>query len=236
MVPSVPHLLFWLVGIVASKTTTAMTMPYCLNVKMKVQTEARDDFMKIIRMDRDETIAKEPGNLQFVVGQDTSTDNIFYLHEEYTDEDAFVAHTKTPHFAKWKEFCDTNPWCEGGTPVVEFYQGTHKAQKMPSVLPAYCLNVNLYPKPDVREKFLEVIAGNKKGSDENEPLCLQYVYGESTETPNLFHFHEEYTGKEDGKEGFEAHAKAPHFAVWEAFASTGEPFTKPPEVSFFKAI
>ena len=38
-----------------------------------------------------------------------------------------------------------------------------------------------------------------------------------------------------GKEGFDAHTQAPHFAVWEAFAAT-EPFTAEPEVCFFETM
>ena len=52
--------------------------------------------------------------------------------------------------------------------------------------------------------------------------------GEDTTTPNTFHFHEKYKGEA----GFEAHKAAPHFANWEAFASS-DPFTCPPEVFFY---
>jgi quinol monooxygenase YgiN len=100
----------------------------------------------------------------------------------------------------------------------------------------FCLNVDLFPKAEIRNEFLQVIANNKQGSDQDEPLCLQYVYGESVDKPDTFHFHEQYSGANGGKEGFDAHTQAPHFAAWEAFASTGEPFTQPPVVYFFKAL
>ncbi|OEU13961.1 hypothetical protein FRACYDRAFT_242314 [Fragilariopsis cylindrus CCMP1102] len=100
---------------------------------------------------------------------------------------------------------------------------------------AFCVTVNLYPKIELRKAFLEVIENNKKGTEGTEPLALQYTYGESTTIPNVFHFHEQYTGAEDGKEGFNAHATAPHFVEWEAFAGT-DPFAKPPEVYFSKVI
>ena len=80
-----------------------------------------------------------------------------------------------------------------------------------------------------------MIENNSNGSNNDEPLCLQYVYGESTTEPNKFIFHEEYKGKHDGKEGFDAHASAPHFKVWEEFAEKG-PFTKDPVVHFFKSL
>ena len=51
---------------------------------------------------------------------------------------------------------------------------------------------------------------NQKGSNEEEPLCLQYVYGEDISTPHKFIFHEEY----EGKDGFDAHCSSPHFHKW----------------------
>lgn len=170
-----------------------------------------------------------------MVGEDTTSPNAFYFHEEYENEAGFKAHTETPHFAQWQSFCDTKPWSNDDGPQVDFYQGTHAAKKWKIPGYAYCLNVNLYPKPEVRDEFLRVIAANKEGTDTKEPLALQYVYGESTQSPGTFHFHEQYTGEEDGKEGFDAHAAAPHFQEWEAFASK-DVFQKPPEVSFFKTI
>ena len=80
-----------------------------------------------------------------------------------------------------------------------------------------------------------MIRNNQKGSNENEPLCLQYVYGESTVEPNKFLFHEEYEGAEGGKEGFDAHAAAPHFKKWEEFVEK-DPFTKAPVVNCFKSL
>lgn len=219
--------------------------PYCLNVQLCLRPDQRDTFLALIQEDQQQSLTTEPDCLQFVVGEDITTPNIFYLHEEYKTEAAFQHHIQTPHWHKWDDFCQTHPWGfnnnnEEATPVVDFYHGTHDIPTEPwprPEHPVYCLNVNLYPKPHVREEFLKVIANNKMGSDSDvEPLCLQYVYGESTETRHVFHFHEEYTGQDEGKEGFEAHTKAPHFAAWEAFANTGEPFHKPPVVNFFKTI
>mmetsp|Transcript_73752 Transcript_73752/g.216440 ORF Transcript_73752/g.216440 Transcript_73752/m.216440 type:complete len:160 (-) Transcript_73752:44-523(-) len=93
----------------------------------------------------------------------------------------------------------------------------------------YCLNVNLYVKPERREEFLACICANQHGTLTSEPLALQYDWGESESEPNTFHFHEQYLGKA----GFEAHTQAPHFAAWEEFAAT-DPFTREPEVQFFE--
>lgn len=96
--------------------------------------------------------------------------------------------------------------------------------------PVVALNVILRIKPEVREKFLEVILNNQKGTldKELEPLALEYTFGEDSSEPNTFHFHEKYLGEE----GIAAHNAAPHFLVWEEFAQTN-PFTSPPEVYKF---
>lgn len=97
----------------------------------------------------------------------------------------------------------------------------------------FCLAVKLGVKPERREEFLKCIANNQRGTLDKklEPLALEYMYGEDETTPNTFHFFEKYKGKE----GFEAHKKAPHFAAWETFAAT-DPFTSPPAVVFFEEV
>ena len=52
------------------------------------------------------------------------------------------------------------------------------------------------------------------GTLTKEPLAVEYTYGEDETTRNTFHFHEKYKGRA----GFEAHTKAPHFAVYVKFA------------------
>lgn len=97
----------------------------------------------------------------------------------------------------------------------------------------YCLNVNLYIKPEKREEFIAVIKQNQAGTLANEPLAKLYTWGESTTSPNTFHFQEQYTNIT----GFEAHTKSKHFSIWEQFASTlDSPFSRPPEIFFFEEI
>ena len=97
--------------------------------------------------------------------------------------------------------------------------------------PKFCLNVKLCIKPERRDEFMECIKNNKAGTIGTEPLAEAYIWGEDTETKNTFHFYEKYKGKA----GFEAHQKTPHFAAWEAFAST-EPFSEPPVVQFYEEL
>jgi len=215
--------------------------PFALNVKMSIRPEKREDWLKQIKNDQMCTRKDEEGNLQFSISEDAETPNTFYLHEQYVDKSAFDAHVESPHFARFDEFCKTEkPFSPEGEPELYLFspleEGADWANGKRAInKKGFCVTVNLYPKPEVREGFLKVIANNKKGTDETEPLALQYTFGESTSEPNVFHFHEQYSGEEDGKEGFDAHASSPHFADWEHFVET-DPFVKPPEVFFSKVI
>ena len=215
--------------------------PFALNVKMSIQPEKRDAFLKQIQDDQKCSREDEEGNLQFSISEDVEAPNTFYLHEQYVDESAFQAHVESPHFKRFAEFCESEkPFSPDGEPELLFFEPLEEGKdwangKRAIVETAFCVTVNLYPKSEVREEFLKVIANNKKGTDETEPLALQYTFGESTSDQNTFHFHEQYSGAEDGKEGFDAHASSPHFADWEAFVGT-DPFVKPPEVYFSKII
>jgi quinol monooxygenase YgiN len=95
--------------------------------------------------------------------------------------------------------------------------------------PVFCVNVNLYIKPNRRDEFLKVIKANQLGTLSSEPLAILYTWGQSAVDENIFYFQEQY----HGKEGFEAHTKSRHFEVWEAFTRT-DPFSKPPEVMLFE--
>lgn len=209
-----------------------MSPVIALNVKASVKPDRREEFLKYIKADADGTMAMEPGALQFVLGEDTETPNVFYFHEQYKSKSDLEYHQTTKHFKDFLKFAETDPFTEDL--VITEYECQHDPVKNTNK-PAYCLNVELCIQPEVREEFLKVIDNNQKGSRQQEPLCLQYDYGESVDTPNSFYFHEEYEGADAGKEGFDAHAKAPHFAKWEEFAATN-PFTKPPVVSFYRSI
>jgi quinol monooxygenase YgiN len=224
-----------------SSSTPDAKRPFALNVKMSIRPEKREAWLKQIKDDQVCTRKDEVGNLQFALSEDIETPNTFYLHEQYVDESAFDAHVQSPHFVRYDEFCKAeNPFSPEEEPEVHFFSPLEEGDdwadgKRTVPKSAFCVTVNLYPKADVREEFLKVIANNKRGTDETEPLALQYTFGESTAEPNTFHFHEQYSGSEDGKEGFDAHASSPHFADWESFVDT-EPFAQSPEVYFSKII
>jgi len=205
--------------------------PYMLNVKHVVKPEFRDAYLEHMLNNQKGTTETENGALQFVVGEDVETPNTFYLHEAYDNYSEYLKHEDTAHFASTVLFFrENNPFTQE---IVTRFVGSHSPVKHPK-RSAYCLNVELCVKPNFRDEFLQVITNNAANSNK-EPLCLQYVWGESTDTPNSFYFHEQYTGKEAGLEGFEAHSKTPHFVAWEEF-TTKDPFSKPPVVEFFRTL
>ena len=113
-------------------------------------------------------------------------------------------------------------------------------------------------KPESREAFLEALRADQQGALADEPLavcCLfqpphphphpnpnpnpnpdpdpnqvSYLFGEDTETPNVFHMFEAYSG---GREGFAAHAKTAHYAKWAEFKAT-DPFSAPAKVGYYE--
>lgn len=210
---------------------TATVKPYCLNLRCSIKPDRREEFISKLKEQQRNTLA-ESASLQYVIGEDVLETNTFYIHEQYLGKEGYDAHCNTPHVAEWDSYKESDVFID--EPIVQYFYGKHKPAKA-EIRSAYCVAVELYIKPDVIEEFTPVIEGNSRGSNNDEPLCLQYVYGESTSEPNLFIFHEEYTGGNDGEAGFDEHASAPHFKVWEKFAAT-EPFTKDPVVHFFKSF
>ena len=94
---------------------------HALNAKFTIKADRRDEFLKIIKGDQEDTLAKEKGSIQFVIGEDKEKDNTFYLFEQYVNEEAFNEHNEMPHFQPWKAFTETSPFTEDGAPVAGFY-------------------------------------------------------------------------------------------------------------------
>ena len=209
--------------------------PYAVNLRFSLKPSRRQDFLSLAKENQRKSLDLEPAALQYTVGEDIDTPNTFYIHEQFIGAEGFDAHRAMDHAADWDTFKNSDPFTDEGTPVIDFYFCNHDIEKVP-IRPAFGVHVELYPKPEVLQQFLEVIKYNQKGSVEDEPLCLQYVFGESTVEKNKFIYHEEYKGADGGKEGFEAHQISPHFKAWEDFAGTEDPFTKPPVVAFFRTI
>ena len=93
---------------------------FCLNVKLCIKAECRDQFIECIRNNQKGTLSTEPLALEYTWGESTEEPNTFHFYEKYEGKAGFEAHQATPHFAAWEEFAETDPFTS--PPVVEFYE------------------------------------------------------------------------------------------------------------------
>jgi len=93
---------------------------------------------------------------------------------------------------------------------------------------AFGVNVRMSVKPDRRDDFLEAIRKHQKATLDNEPLSVEYLFGQDAKDENVFHVHEHYKGQE----GYDMHKEASHLKDWNAFKDS-DPFTQPPERNYF---
>ena len=75
---------------------------FALWVSVKVKPEKRQQFLEVIEDDSICSVRDEPGCVRFDVLQDQNDPDRYYFYEVYHDADAFEAHTKTPHLARWR--------------------------------------------------------------------------------------------------------------------------------------
>ncbi|GMI16087.1 hypothetical protein TrVE_jg1116 [Triparma verrucosa] len=215
--------------------------PFCVNVRLQVLPERRDEFLDVIRADQAGTLRDEEGSLQFLVMNDVADPDTFYFHEEYNDLAAFEAHGETAHYQPWKGFTQSSPFkapievntfvAEGETSPVTREERMGLTANF-DAKEKYCVWVNLFPADSVLSDFRTCIAGNKLGTDTSEPLALQYTWGVTSKDTSKYSFFEVY----EGEEGFKQHQGAPHFAKWEEFAGKEGVFQNEPEVHFARVI
>ena len=70
--------------------------------------------------------------------------------------------------------------------------------------------------PDQRERFLHGIEVDALGSERDEPGCLRFNVLQDAADENTYYFYEVY----EDEAAFDAHQRAPHYAVWKAVADT----------------
>ena len=76
---------------------------YVIVAPIQIKEGYKDRFIEEIIGDASGSVNDEPGCLRFDVIQDAEDPNRVWLYEVYIDEDAFHAHTQTPHFIKWRD-------------------------------------------------------------------------------------------------------------------------------------
>ena len=76
---------------------------YALVVTVKIKPEHSEEFIAALLDDARGSVQDEPGCLRFDVLRDETESNTLYLYEVYRDHAAFEAHTKAPHFIRWRD-------------------------------------------------------------------------------------------------------------------------------------
>lgn len=75
-------------------------MPYAVVAHYRGEPEDADLIRAALLKMREHTL-REPGNLLYIVHADTVEDAAFTLYEQYADQAAFDAHTRSEHFAEY---------------------------------------------------------------------------------------------------------------------------------------
>lgn len=76
---------------------------YVIIAPIQIKNGYKDRFIEEMISDAKGSINNEPGCLRFEVIQDAEEPNRIWLYEVYKDAEAFDAHTKAPHFIKWRD-------------------------------------------------------------------------------------------------------------------------------------
>ena len=72
------------------------------------------------------------------------------------------------------------------------------------------LIVTIKIKPEHKEAFMESMYGDARGSNNDEPGCLQFDVLQDSEDPNRIFLYEIYRDEA----AVEAHRQAPHYTKW----------------------
>lgn len=64
-------------------------------VEINIKPERVDEFLEVFRANHEGAL-QEPGNLRFDVLQDPEVKTRFFIYEAYKDDEAVLAHKKTP--------------------------------------------------------------------------------------------------------------------------------------------
>jgi autoinducer 2-degrading protein len=75
-------------------------------VEINIKPERVDEFLEVFRVNHEGSI-KEPGNLRFDVLQDPEVATRFFIYEAYQNDEAVLAHKKTPHYLDCVEKLDS---------------------------------------------------------------------------------------------------------------------------------
>lgn len=72
-----------------------------LKARQGKSVELRKSLLSLVPPTRDEA-----GCIEYILQEDVDAPGVFYMREAFKNEEAFKAHTATPHFQEFKNVCD----------------------------------------------------------------------------------------------------------------------------------
>ena len=86
---------------------------YVIVVPIQIKPEFKEQYISGLIENAQGAINNEPGCLRFDLIQDANDSNRVWLYEVYTDESAFQAHLKSPHFLNCLLYTSPSPRARG---------------------------------------------------------------------------------------------------------------------------
>ena len=81
---------------------------FIVDVDFLVHEDCRDDFHRAVLTQARNSLEREQDCLTFDVCVDQNNPARFYLHEEYTSQEAFINHMNTSHYFQFDTL--SSPW------------------------------------------------------------------------------------------------------------------------------
>ena len=77
---------------------------YVILIPVQIKPGFRERFIELLGGNALAAPREEPGCIRFDVIQDASDRDRVWFYEVYTDEEAFKAHQRSPHFLAWRPY------------------------------------------------------------------------------------------------------------------------------------
>ncbi len=81
---------------------------FIVDVDFLVHEDCRDEFHRAVLTQAGNSLEREQDCIAFDVYVDQNNPARFYLHEEYSSQEAFLNHMKTAHYFQFDEL--SSPW------------------------------------------------------------------------------------------------------------------------------
>ena len=195
---------------------------YILMVRLKIKVDKVEEFIKASIGDGEGSVRNEPGCRRFDIIQDGTDPTKFAFCEVYNDKAGFEAHTKYPHFEKWRDstsdMFETDPEVSFCKPVFPSGDANWDSVNADAVEHDYfssslhVIHVPKYVQKDKVDAFIEAVKLDGIGSTHEEPGCLRFDVYQNIDDPTELYLYEVYVNPD----AFEYHKGTPHIKEWAA--------------------